>query len=301
MTAIAPAGPDRPAPDAPGARRSGLLTGLLMLPATAWYLILLVLPLAIVLLFSFGERGRTGGYAGGFTLDNYVDVLARPDPFITSLVLSVAGTLLCLLVGLPLAYFIATRAGSRKSLFIVLLVIPFWTSFLIRTYAWLMILGPEGVAGFVEDTLGIEDFRILGTEAGVLVGLVYGYLPLMVFPLYVTLERMDRTLVEASKDLGAGRWATFRQITLPITLPGLITGSILVFIPMMGEYVIPQILGYGQVFVMGNALVLRFLEARNWPAGSAYAATLILIMFAVITVYLWFTNRGRRTRDVSVL
>jgi spermidine/putrescine transport system permease protein len=301
MTAIAPAGPDRPAPDAPGARRSGLLTGLLMLPATAWYLILLVLPLAIVLLFSFGERGRTGGYAGGFTLDNYVDVLARPDPFITSLVLSVAGTLLCLLVGLPLAYFIATRAGSRKSLFIVLLVIPFWTSFLIRTYAWLMILGPEGVAGFVEDTLGIEGFRILGTEAGVLVGLVYGYLPLMVFPLYVTLERMDRTLVEASKDLGAGRWATFRQITLPITLPGLITGSILVFIPMMGEYVIPQILGYGQVFVMGNALVLRFLEARNWPAGSAYAATLILIMFAVITVYLWFTNRGRRTRDVSVL
>jgi spermidine/putrescine transport system permease protein len=301
MTAIAPAGPDRPAPDAPGARRSGLLTGLLMLPATAWYLILLVLPLAIVLLFSFGERGRTGGYAGGFTLDNYVDVLARPDPFITSLVLSVAGTLLCLLVGLPLAYFIATRAGSRKSLFIVLLVIPFWTNFLIRTYAWLMILGPEGVAGFVEDTLGIEGFRILGTEAGVLVGLVYGYLPLMVFPLYVTLERMDRTLVEASKDLGAGRWATFRQITLPITLPGLITGSILVFIPMMGEYVIPQILGYGQVFVMGNALVLRFLEARNWPAGSAYAATLILIMFAVITVYLWFTNRGRRTRDVSVL
>ena len=301
MTAIAPAGPDRPAPAAPGARRSGLLTGLLMLPATAWYLILLVLPLAIVLLFSFGERGRTGGYAGGFTLDNYVDVLARPDPFITSLVLSVAGTLLCLLVGLPLAYFIATRAGSRKSLFIVLLVVPFWTSFLIRTYAWLMILGPEGVAGFVEDTLGIEDFRILGTEAGVLVGLVYGYLPLMVFPLYVTLERMDRTLVEASKDLGAGRWATFRQITLPITLPGLITGSILVFIPMMGEYVIPQILGYGQVFVMGNALVLRFLEARNWPAGSAYAATLILIMFAVITVYLWFTNRGRRTRDVSVL
>jgi spermidine/putrescine transport system permease protein len=301
MTAIAPAGPDRPAPDAPGARRSGLLTGLLMLPATAWYLILLVLPLAIVLLFSFGERGRTGGYAGGFTLDNYVDVLARPDPFITSLVLSVAGTLLCLLVGLPLAYFIATRAGSRKSLFIVLLVIPFWTSFLIRTYAWLMILGPEGVAGFVEDTLGIEGFRILGTEAGVLVGLVYGYLPLMVFPLYVTLERMDRTLVEASKDLGAGRWATFRQVTLPIALPGLITGSILVFIPMMGEYVIPQILGYGQVYVMGNALVLRFLEARNWPAGSAYAATLILIMFAVITVYLWFTNRGRRTRDVSVL
>jgi spermidine/putrescine transport system permease protein len=301
MTASAPAEPARPAPDAVAARRSGLLTGLLMLPATLWYGILLVLPLAIVLVFSFGVRGRTGGYAGGFTFDNYIDVFAHPDPFIASLTLSLAGTLLCLLVGLPLAYFIATRAGDRKSLFIVLLVIPFWTSFLIRTYAWLLILGPEGIAGFVSTTFGIDGFRILGTEWGVLVGLVYGYLPLMVFPLYVTLERMDRTLVEASKDLGAGRWATFRQITLPITLPGLITGSILVFIPMMGEYVIPQILGYGQVYVMGNALVLRFLEARNWPAGSAYAAVLILIMFAVISVYLWFTNRGRQTRDVSVL
>ena len=111
-----------------------------------------------------------------------------------------------------------------------------------------------------------------------LLGLVYGYLPLMVFPLYVTLERMDRTLVEASKDLGAGRWATFRQVTLPIALPGLVTGSILVFIPMMGEYVIPQILGYGRTFLMGNALVLDFLEARNWPAGSARAVGLILIM-----------------------
>ena len=134
-----------------------------------------------------------------------------------------------------------------------------------------------------------------------LIGMVYGYLPLMVFPLYVTLERMDRSLVEASKDLGAGRWATFRQVTLPIALPGLITGSILVFIPMMGEYVIPQLLGYGQVFTIGNALVLRFLEARNWPAGSAYAAVLILVMLIVITAYVWATNRGRQGRDVSVL
>jgi spermidine/putrescine transport system permease protein len=157
------------------------------------------------------------------------------------------------------------------------------------------------VAGFVGDRLGNPAFRLLGTEVGVLIGIVYGYLPLMVFPLYVTLERMDRTLVEASKDLGAGRWATFRQVTLPIALPGLITGSILVFIPMMGEYVIPQILGYGQVYTIGNALVLRFLEARNWPAGAAYAAGLILVMLATITFYLWFTNRGRRTRDVSVL
>ncbi len=300
MTAITPAEGTRPAA-APGSGRTRLATALLVLPATAWYLILLVLPLALVLLFSFGERSSIGGYAGGFTLDNYATVLKSPGPFITSLTLAAAGTVLCLLVGLPLAYFIATRAGDRKSLFIVLLVIPFWTSFLIRTYAWLLIIGPEGAAGFVGDLIGNPGFRILGTEFGVLIGMVYGYLPLMVFPLYVTLERMDRSLVEASKDLGAGRWATFRQVTLPIALPGLITGSILVFIPMMGEYVIPQLLGYGQVFTIGNALVLRFLEARNWPAGSAYAAVLILVMLIVITAYVWATNRGRQGRDVSVL
>src|SRR4029078_10480202 len=144
---------------------------------------------------------------------------------------------------------------ARTPRFMVVLVIPFWTSFLIRTYAWLLILGPEGIAGFIGEAIGQPRFRILGTEFGVMIGLVYGYLPLMVFPLYVTLERMDRTLVEASKDLGAGRWGNFRQVTLAIALPGLVTGSILVFIPMMGEYVIPQILGYGRTYLMGNALV----------------------------------------------
>jgi spermidine/putrescine transport system permease protein len=300
MSATTPAEATRPARIA-GTGRDRWATALLVLPASVWYVVLLVLPLAFVIVFSFGERSPIGGYAGGFTFDNYAAVFDSPAPFITSLTLAGFGTLLCLLVGLPLAYFIATRAGRRKSLFIVLLVVPFWTSFLIRTYAWLLIIGPEGAAGFVGDLIGNPAFRILGTEFGVLIGMVYGYLPLMVFPLYVTLERMDRTLVEASKDLGASRWATFRQITLPITLPGLITGSILVFIPMMGEYVVPQLLGYGQVFTIGNALVLRFLEARNWPAGSAYAAVLIVVMLVVITVYVWATNRGRRGRDVSVL
>ncbi len=292
-------GPRPPVRDA--GRSSRLVTALLVLPAGLWYLLLLVLPIAIVLLFSFGNRGSTGGYAGGFTLDNYESAFRNPSPFVTSLYLSVTGTLLCLLVGLPLAYFIATRAGRRKSLFIVLLVIPFWTSFLIRTYAWLILLGRDGLAGWFVDITGNQAFRLLGTEAAVLLGLTYGYLPLMVFPLYVTLERMDRTLNEASKDLGAGRWATFRQITLPIALPGLITGSIHVFIPMMGEYVIPQIIGYGQIFTVGNALVLRFLEFRDWPAGSAQAVGLIAVMFITITFYLWFTSRGRQVRDQSVL
>jgi spermidine/putrescine transport system permease protein len=280
---------------------SRLATTLLVLPAGLWYLFLLILPIGIVMLFSLGERGDTGGYAGGFTFANYEGAFRNPSPFVTSLYLSIAGTVACLLVGLPLAYFIATRAGKRKTLFIILLVVPFWTSFLIRTYSWLILLGRDGLAGWFVDVTGNESFRILGTDAAVLLGLVYGYLPLMVFPLYVTLERMDRTLVEASKDLGAGRWATFRQITLPIALPGLITGSILVFIPMMGEYVIPEILGYGRVFTAGNSLVLRFFDARNWPAGSAQAVALILVMLISVSFYVWFTNRGRQTRDVSVL
>ncbi len=134
-----------------------------------------------------------------------------------------------------------------------------------------------------------------------LLGVVYAYLPLMVFPIYVTMERMDRTLIEASKDLGAGRWATFRQITLPITATGLITGSILVFIPLMGEYVVPAILGYGRVFLIGNQLVLQFLESRNWPEGAARAVVLIVIMLVTVIFYVWFVNRGQRTREVSVL
>jgi spermidine/putrescine transport system permease protein len=282
--------------------RSRLLTTILLLPAGLWYVLLLVLPLLIIFIYSFGTRAKNGGYEPAFVLDNYQRAIEKSEPFVTSLQMSIMGTIGCLLVGLPLAYFMATRAGRRKGLLVLLLVIPFWTSFLIRTYAWLIILGPGiGLAGQLENLTGADRIQILGTPFAVLLGLVYGYLPLMVFPLYVTLERMDRTLIEASKDLGAGRWATFRQITLPVALPGLVTGSILVFIPMMGEYVIPQILGYGQTFTIGNALVLRFLEFRDWPAGAAQAVGLIFVMFVTISFYLWFTNRGRQVREQSVL
>jgi spermidine/putrescine transport system permease protein len=291
------------ATDRGGGWRSRLLTMMLVLPASIWYLFLLVLPLAIVVVFSFGSRGARGGFTPTFSLDNYANVFRAVgvDPFINSLWMAAAGTVGCLLVGLPLAYYIATRAGSRKGLFILLLVIPFWVSFLIRTYAWFLILDPQLAVAAVRDLFGNPNFNLLGTPWAILIGLVYGYLPLMVFPLYVTLERMDRTLLEASKDLGAGRWATFRQVTLPIALPGLVTGSILVFIPMMGEFVIPQILGYGRTFLVGNALYLDFLEFRNWPAGSAKAVLLIIVMLVTVTFYLWFINRGRRTREASVL
>ena len=301
MAAVAQSAERARATQRSSALRNGALTTLLLLPAGLWYLILLVLPLLIVVVFSFGHSGPNGGYAPGFTIDNYATAVTKSGPFITSMWLAIAGTILCLLAALPMAYFIATRGGASKATLIILLVIPFWTSFLIRTYAWLTLLGPDGLGGMIGDAIGDSGFRILGTPIAVLIGVVYGYLPLMIFPIYVTLERMDRTLIEASKDLGAGRWATFRQITLPTALPGLITGSILVFIPLMGEYIIPAILGYGRVFLIGNQLVLQFLEARNWPVGSAYAVILILIMVVSITFYLWFTGRGQKSRDVSLL
>ena len=283
-----------------GPRRAALISALLLLPAGFWYLVLLVIPLLLVVAVSFGVRGPDGGYSPAFTFDNYATVLNRTEPFVTSLQIAAAGTVLCLLIAFPLAYFMATRVTKRKGLLVILLVIPFWTSFLIRTIAWLTILGPRGLAGFFSDLTG-QDIQILGTPIAILIGIVYNYLPLMIFPLYVTLERLDRTLLEASKDLGAGRWATFRQVTLPIIWPGLITGSILVFIPLMGEYVIPTILGRGRIFLIGNVLQLDFLSSRNWPAGSAKAVGLILVMLITVTFYVWATNRGRRVREESVL
>jgi len=300
MTAGAIEVPATPEPASVGGRRSAIVSGLLLLPAGFWYLVLLVIPLLLVVAVSFGVRGPDGGYVPAFTFDNYATVLNRTDPFVTSLQIAAAGTVLCLLVAFPLAYFIATRVTKRKGLLVVLLVIPFWTSFLIRTIAWLTILGPRGLAGFLSDLTG-QDIQILGTPFAILLGIVYNYLPLMIFPLYVTLERLDRTLLEASKDLGAGRWATFRQVTLPIIWPGLITGSILVFIPLMGEYVIPTILGRGKIFLIGNVLQLDFLSSRNWPAGSAKAVGLILVMLITVSFYVWITNRGRKVREESVL
>jgi spermidine/putrescine transport system permease protein len=280
---------------------SRLATTLLVLPAGLWYLFLLLLPIGIVILFSLGNRGETGGYAGGFTFANYEGAFRNPSPFVTSLYLSIAGTVACLLVGLPLAYFIATRAGRRKTLFIILLVVPFWTSFLIRTYSWLILLGRDGLAGWFVDVTGNQAFRILGTDAAVLLGLVYGYLPLMVFPIYVSLERLDKRLLEASNDLYAGAFATFRQVTLPLSLPGVVTGCLLVFILLMGEYLIPQLLGGGKVFFIGNALVDLFLQSRNWPFGSAVAIALVAIMLLAVGLALRWAKRQGGQREVSLL
>ncbi|SMF51608.1 spermidine/putrescine transport system permease protein [Tistlia consotensis] len=271
-------------------------TALLLAPASAFFLLLLLLPLAVVIVYSFGERAPAGGYLPAFSFDNYLNLAARGQAFLNTLTLAPLGTLLCALVAYPLAYFLAVRASPRiRTLLLVLVIVPFWASQLLRIYAWLLILGSKGIPALLS-LVGIEDLLLVNTRFAVLVGMVYGYLPLMIFPIYVSLEKLDKRLLEASSDLGARPWRTFLQVTLPMSLEGVATGSLLVFILLMGEFIIPALLGGGKVFFIGNALVDLFLQSRNWPYGAAVSIALIAIMLASIVTYMRFVlgKRGQR-------
>jgi spermidine/putrescine transport system permease protein len=200
------------------------------------------------------------------------------------------------LIAYPLAYFLAVKAGARiRTLLLVLVIVPFWTSQLLRYYAWIMILGNKGIPSWLA-MIGFPDVRLINTPTAVLIGAVYAYLPLMVLPIYVSLEKLDKRLLEASADLGASPLASFRQVTLPLSLPGVATGSMLVFIFLMGEYILPQLLGGGKVFFIGNALVDLFLQSRNWPFGAAVSVALVLIMFVTIVAYMRFVLRESGVR-----
>ena len=273
---------------------------LLVAPAAAWLLVMLVLPLSVVLVFSFGERAPAGGYVPAFTLEQYANLPARLAAFKNTLILAPLGTLAAMLIAYPLAYLLAVRTDPRwKTILLVLVIVPFWTSILIRTYAWIFILGGRGIPALLE-MVGIDDVRLINTPFSVLVGIIYGYLPLMVFPIYVSLEKLDKRLLEASGDLGATPLRTFRQVTLPLSMPGVATGCMLVFILLMGEFLIPALLGGGKVFFIGNALVDLFLQSRNWAYGSAVAATLVLIMLLTVSLYMRLVVRGTRRDDVSL-
>lgn len=275
---------------------------LLLLPATAWLLVMLVLPLMVVVVFSFGERGPAGGYVPAFTLAQYANLPARLTAFKNTLILAPLGTLLCLLVAYPLAYYLAVKVNPKwKTLLLVMIIVPFWTSILIRTYAWIFILGGQGLPkllGFI----GIDGVRMINTRFSVLTGIVYGYMPLMVFPIYVSLEKLDKRLLEAAADLGSSPLRVFRNVTLPLSIPGIATGCILVFIYLMGEFLIPAFLGGGKVFFIGNALVDLFLQSRNWAYGSAVAMTLVIIMLITISLYMKLIMRSSNQRkDISLL
>jgi len=277
-----------------------LVTALLLTPTSLWFLLLLVLPLFVVFVFSFGERAPAGGYTAAFTLAQYANLPARLTAFKNTMILAPVGTVMCLLIAYPLAYYLAVKASPRvKTMLLVLVILPFWTSFLIRTYAWLFILGGRGIPALIEG-LGFEPVRLIYTPFAVLVGIVYGYLPLMVFPIFVSLEKLDKGLLEASDDLGANPLRTFLQVTLPLSAPGVITGCMLVFILLMGEFLIPALLGGGKVFFVGNALVDLFLQSRNWPFGSAVAVTLVVVMLVTVTLYLRAT-RAKGQPDTSLV
>ncbi|WP_027134824.1 ABC transporter permease [Geminicoccus roseus] len=264
-----------------GGRRGAIL---LVTPAAAWLLFLLVLPLAVMLVFSLGERGAAGGYAPALSLEQYANLGARSAAFVNTLTLAPLGTAITLLAAYPLAYWLALKAPARwRMLLLVLVLVPFWTSLLIRIYAWIFLLGSKGIPSWLA-MLGLPELRLINTPFAVTVGIVYGYLPLMVFPIYVTLEKLDRRLLEASHDLGAPPWRTFLQVTLPLSRPGVVTGAVLVFILLMGEFLIPQLLGGGKVFFLGNALVDLFLQSRNWPYGAAIATTLVVVMLVSVSI-----------------
>ena len=283
------------------AKHSRTLTALLLAPAGVFLFFLLVLPLIVLVVYSFGLRAPEGGYQAAFTFDNYLNLPARSKAFSNTLLLAPLATLLTVLFAYPMAYFLAVNVSARwRVAMLVLVMAPFWTSQLLRYYAWIMILGSKGIPSLIA-WAGLGDIRIINTPWAVLIGAVYGFLPLMVPPIYVSLEKLDKRLLEASADLGATPWRSFLQITLPLSLPGVATGSMLVFILLMGDYILPQFLGGGMVFFIGNALVDLFLQSRNWPFGTAVAVALVVIMFVTIFFYMRFVLGKSGTRRVALV
>ncbi|BBD54830.1 ABC transporter permease [Planktothrix agardhii] len=267
---------------------------ILLLPATIWLLIFFIIPLIIVLVYSFLERGTYGGVTWEFTLKNYQRLVndLYLNIFWRSLGLASLTTLICLIIGYPLAFFIATSSTRWRNLLLFLVIIPFWTNFLVRTYAWIIILRSEGMINTILQSLSLiqEPLNLLFTPFAVIVGLIYGYLPFMILPLYATIERLNFSLVEAAQDLGANHIRTFFGIILPLTLPGIIAGSILVFIPALGAFITPDILGGAKTVMVGNLIQNQFLQARDWPFGSALSMGLMVLVLIPVMIYFRSSN-----------
>ena len=268
----------------------------LALPALAYYAAFFLIPLCFLVVFAFGERVGFGGVAYTFNLGNFSDALDRLyiDAFLRTLRFALVGTVLTVLFGYPLAYWIVRYAPPHlKNLFLLLIIIPFLTSQLIRSYSFLIVLSDSFYLSRWLQDLGITqgDLGVLFTDTSVQIGIVYGYLPLLVLPVYASLERMDWSLVDAASDLGATGLTAFREITLRLTMPGLITGVLLVFIPMMGEYVIPLVLGGGNIDLIGNVIQRSFLEQRDYPFGAAMALLVMGALSLVIVIYLFVATR----------
>ena len=247
--------------------------------------LLFFLPLLIVFFYSLLTRGAYGGVSAPLTLENYrrvVDSLYL-QIFWRSIWIAAVSTALCLLLGFPLALFIA-RSKRRKLLLLNLVMLPFWTSFLIRTYAWMFLLRDTGLINTALRSLHVirEPLPLLFNAGAVIVGLVYGYLPFMVLPLFASLEKLDPVLLDAAADLGARPWSSLRRVVIPLAKPGVIAGSLLVFIPCLGAYLTPDLMGGGKTVMMGNLVQNQFTTARDWPFGSAVSLLLMALVLAVM-------------------
>jgi ABC-type spermidine/putrescine transport system permease subunit I len=263
----------------------------LALPAWVWYLVFFLVPLGFIGFYSLGYK-PAGGKAiatDHLSFDRYSEALKAPftETFVRTLRISVIGTLLCLVVAFPIAYFLAVRVSRRwKGVLLALVIVPFWTSFLVRTIAWRIVFAPKGFLSNWLQTIGVRDtpFNFLDSAGAVQLGVVYNYLPLMILPLFVALDRIDPALREASKDLGSGRIRTFLQVTLPLAMPGVVAGLLLVFIPLSGDYITASVLGGLQGNMVGALVASQFQAAQNWARGSAMAMLLIGMVLAAIAL-----------------
>ncbi|MGR2752011.1 ABC transporter permease [Agromyces arachidis] len=279
----------------------------LAIPAWAWLVTFFVVPVGAVLYFSFGYKpGIFGTHATDvLSFDRYAEALSPTffEVFLNTLWVGIAGTLLCLVIGLPVAYWMAVKSPpNRRGLLLALVMVPYWTNFLVRTIGWQIILAPEGWMSQLLQAVGVTDgpLEILYTRTAVLIGVVYNYLPLMILPLFVAFDRVGPALREASKDLGADRLRTFLRVTLPLARPGIIVGLLLVYIPLMGDYITATVLGGAQGNMVGQLVASQFQAAQNWALGSAMAVLLIVVIMvsaALIGLLVWLVALPFRARN----
>lgn len=276
-------------------RRALLARSTFLIPGLVYVTIFMAIPVCFILAYSFMSRGTYGGVITNFSFDNYHRFL---DPvyfqvFLDSIKLAFIATLLALLLGFPAAYAITLLKAKWQKLALIFIVLPFWTNFLIRTYAWIVLLNTEGFLNKALIYVGAIDrpFSILYTQPAVVIGLLYGYLPLMILPIYSTLEKIDPALREAAINLGASRRQAFLRVTLPLAAPGVMLGAIFVFVPSVGNFVVPELLGGGKTVMVGNLIRDQFLKARDWPFGSVLALSLVLLLVLLFSVQSRITRR----------
>lgn len=276
-------------------RRPAARAWTLLGPGMLWLVLFFLVPLLIMAAYSLMPRGTYGGVRPGFTLEHYRRFF---DPLYLAIlrrtvVWSLVCTAVCLLLGYPVAYLVA-RSGRWRAVLLFLVVLPFWTSFLVRTFAMIFLLRDSGLVNTVLLRLGLVEapLTLLYTPFAVLLGLVYGFLPFMILPIYASLEKLDPTLLEAAETLGAPPLAGFRRITLPLSLPGVVAGCFLVFIPAMGSFLTSDLLGGAKQLMVGNLIQNQFAAARNWPFGSAASFVVTALVLVAVMVYLRVRDRA---------